>query len=199
MGSQICSFIKVIADFPRVTLVGIISAYTALNIPDFRSSERTFQLLTQVAGRAGRRKLKGQVVIQTYNPKHYAIQAAKKHDYQSFYAQEIAIRKQVALPPFTRLAILILRSLSEEKALTTAEQFAKKLQAALETFPDSLRESIEILGPVPDAIPKLRKQFRFQIVIKAKKIDQLQALIGKALEKKRLPKGCTLAIDIDPL
>jgi primosomal protein N' (replication factor Y) len=179
-------------DFPKVTLVGVISADTALNLPDFRAAERTFCLMTQVAGRAGRGKLPGRVVVQTSAPHHYAIQAAKRHDYEAFYKQEIAIRRQLKLPPFTRLVELTARSMQETSASAWASQLA-------EQFRKNLPPEIEVLGPAPAPIPKLRRQYRWHLILKAPTIDWHLKYLPALLEKTRPPKGCRLAVDVDPL
>ncbi len=180
-------------DFPRVTLVGVISADTALNLPDFRSAERTFQLLTQVAGRAGRGALPGRVIIQTYAPHHYAIQAASRHDYIGFYAQETAIRKELGLPPFSRLVRLTVRSLREGSSFEAADRIARACR-------QQLPPSIEILGPAPANPYRLRRSVRWQILLKSPTLDQIpENLATRLLKKSRLPKGCAMAIDVDPL
>ena len=179
-------------DFPRVTLVGVISADTALNFPDFRSAERTFNLLTQVAGRAGRGQLPGKVIVQTYAPHHYAILAAKDHDYSSFYKQEIVIRRDLSLPPFTRLARLTARALKETKA----SEFTRKLaEACRRAFP----AEIQVVGPAPAEIPKLRRQYHWQVLLKSASIDLLKTSLAQVLRTCKPPAGCYLAVDIDPL
>ncbi len=180
-------------DFPRVTLVGVVSADTALNLPDFRSAERTFNLLTQVAGRAGRSHLPGKVVVQTYTPHHYAIQAAKTHDYKTFYGQEIEIRRQLQLPPFTRLVQLMTRSQKEAKALEHAEKVAALCQKAFKEDP------VEVIGPAPAPIPKLRRQYRWQVLLKSPTLDPIQKKLWDTLQQIHPPRGCYLAIDVDPL
>ncbi len=179
-------------DFPRVTLVGVISADTALNLPDFRSAERTFNLLTQVAGRAGRGRMPGRVIVQTYTPHHYAIQAAKEHDYLSFYRQEIAIRRQLFLPPFARLIRLMVRSPRESRASAAAEQLAAICR-------QHLAPSIQVVGPAPAAIPRLRRQYRWQLLLKASTLEPLQQGLPEILQQFHRPNGCYLTVDVDPL
>ena len=179
-------------DFPKVTLVGVISADTALNLPDFRSSERTFALLTQVGGRAGRGKMPGRVIVQTYAPHHYAILAAKTHDYQAFYRQEISIRKQLNLPPFCRLADLTLRCTKEMTAREGAENLAK---LAKELLPPEF----QVLGPAPSPIPRLRRHYRWHILVKAPGIEAMTRHLPALLKKFRCPRNCRLAVDVDPL
>jgi len=179
-------------DFPQVTLVGVVSADTALNLPDFRAGERTFQLLTQVAGRAGRGSLPGRVIIQTYAPEHYAIVSAIKHDYKDFYKKEIALRKELMLPPFSSIIIITLRSYKEERAQKAAEEFVRKLSKV------KIAGCYEIAGPVQDMIYRLRRQFRWNVILKIKMgektTDQLRAVLGKI----KPPSGVRLAINVDP-
>lgn len=149
-------------DLPLVTLVGVISADTALHLPDYRAAERTFQLLTQVAGRAGRGLLGGRVIVQTFHPDHYAIRAAAAHDLETFYDEEIAQRLRLSYPPFTRLARLVLRLSSESRARAEAERLAGALRRQLENegHPESL------IGPAPCYHRRLRGDFRWQIVLR---------------------------------
>ena len=179
-------------DFPKVTLVGVISADTALNLPDFRSAERTFNLLTQVAGRAGRGKMPGRVVVQTFAPHHYAIQAAKDHDFLEFYRQEISMRKQLNLPPFCRLACLTVRAPRETAA---REATAKLAEVAKKVLPSSF----QMLGPAPAPIPRLRRYYRWQLLLKAPDLDALRKHLPALLKEFRAPHGCHLAVDVDPL
>jgi primosomal protein N' (replication factor Y) len=150
-------------DLPLVTVVGVISADTALNLPDFRSAERTFQLLTQVAGRAGRGLLGGRVVVQTYHPDHYAVVAASKHDYESFAEQELAFRREQGYPPYSRLAKLIYEDTDYARAQARAQQLAKLLRNAL------TREGLPVtnlMGPAPPFFARLRGRHRWQILLR---------------------------------
>src|SRR3989344_1378516 len=147
-------------DVSRVVLVGIVSADTILHLPDYRSNERTFQILTQVAGRAGRGSEPGTVILQTYNPENFAIQAAKLHDYQGFFAKEIAVREKFGYPPFSRLVKIVFSSPDSRKALVKAETGANNLQA-------QNISGLEVIGPVPSFISKLRGQYRYQLVLRA--------------------------------
>ena len=179
-------------DFPSVTLVGVVSADTAINMPDFRAAERTFQLLTQVAGRAGRGTAVGEVIIQTFSPDHYAVQAAIHHDYVSFYNQEIQFRQELKYPPFSRFANLISSDIHEAKAQGRANAVA----AALER---TLPKSIEIIGPSAAPIARLKNQFRFHVALRAPVDAPLSGMIAEAMAL--LPTGDRLgvSIDIDPL
>jgi primosomal protein N' (replication factor Y) len=167
-------------DFPNVTLVGVISADISLNIPDFRSSERTFQLLSQVAGRAGRGELGGEVVVQTMIPKHYSILFAQTHDYNEFYQFELGHRKQLAYPPFTRLVRILLKS-EELKAVNSAsDKLVEILTAESKPIEDHY---IQILGPAPAPLSKIRNFYRWQILIKALNYKVLHQLIRDAIEQ----------------
>jgi primosomal protein N' (replication factor Y) len=174
-------------DLPLVTLVGVVTADTALHMPDFRMGERTFQLLTQVAGRAGRSRLGGKVIIQTYTPEHYAIQAASHHDYAAFYRQEIAFRREQGYPPFARIARLIYLNPNKEKAQKEAERFAQVLRqrVALLGLPE-----VRLIGPAPGYVSRLRGRYRWQIIVKAPDVHPL-------LEGLPLPPGWS--VDVDPV
>lgn len=150
-------------DLPLVTLVGVVSADTGLNLPEYRAAERTFQILTQVAGRAGRGLLGGRVILQTYQPDHYAIQAAAEHNYQSFYQQELHYRRQLGYPPFQRLARLVYRHVSP----SAAEAEAMRLAGVLRGKIDFTETKADLIGPAPSFYRRVRGQYRWQIVIRA--------------------------------
>jgi len=149
-------------DLPLVTLVGVVSADTGLYLPDFRSAERTFQVLTQVAGRAGRGLLGGRVILQTYQPDHYAIRAAAKHDHDSFYRQELRHREELRYPPFSRLVRLVYRSASN----TRAEEEAVRLYGTLKDEVQSTDQKIDLIGPAPCFFKRIRGQHRWQIILR---------------------------------
>jgi primosomal protein N' (replication factor Y) len=174
-------------DLPLVTLVGVVSADTALNLPDFRSSERTFQLLAQVAGRAGRGLHSGRAIVQTYTPDHYAIVAASQHDYAAFAEQELAFRSEHSYPPSTRLARLIVRDSDGSKARRAAEQVAAELDAYL-TRRGVGRESI--VGPAPCFFARVAGQSRWHIVVRA---DDPASLL------RDFPLPPNWRIDVDPV
>ncbi|HEY55532.1 MAG TPA: primosomal protein N' [Dehalococcoidia bacterium] len=174
-------------DLPLVTLVGVVSADTALNLPDFRAGERTFQLLSQVAGRAGRGSRGGKVIIQTYAPEHYAIQAAAAHDYASFYEQEIDYRRQLHNPPFTRLAGLTYSHANDALCQREAERMRRVLKQEIESQGIA---DIELIGPAPAFIHRLRGRFRWQIILRGLKLSAFLSPIA-------FPPGWT--VDIDPL
>ncbi|MEE8413433.1 MAG: primosomal protein N', partial [Dehalococcoidales bacterium] len=150
-------------DLPRVTLVGVVNADIALNLPDFRAGERTFQLLSQVAGRAGRGPLGGRVIIQTYSPENYAIQAAARHDYALFYAQEIEYRRQLNNPPFNRLASLIYSHTNDTACQREAERMSRLLTEEIDSKGIA---DLSIIGPAPAFIHRLRGRFRWQLVLR---------------------------------
>ena len=174
-------------DLPLVTLVGVVNADIGLNLPDFRAGERTFQLLTQVAGRAGRGSLGGQVIIQTYSPEHYAIQAAAKHDYTLFYNQEIAYRRQLHNPPFTRLARLVYSHTNDVLCQREAERMERLL---IEERDSRGIADLSLIGPAPAFIHKLRGRFRWQLILRGFELSTFLSQIP-------IPRGWT--VDIDPL
>ena len=153
-------------DFKYLTLVGVVAADMSLNLPDFRASEKTFQLLVQVAGRAGRRALKGEVVIQTFNPKNPVIQEALEHQYEPFAQRELSIRKKLCYPPFYRMALIRVRGSSIEKAESA---LIKISHFAREQAKKSKEEYFDILGPAPAPLTKVKGQYRYQILIKSSK------------------------------
>jgi len=180
-------------DIPNVTLVGIVSADIGLGMPDFRAAERTFQLLTQAAGRAGRGDLPGTVLIQTVNPEHYAIRFAAAQDYHLFYEKEIQFRRLMRYPPFSALANVLIRSEHREQALA--------MSAELGALLDPPPEGLKVLGPAEAPVPRLRSEFRYQLLLKAasrKKLNEvLQTLRRHALDRKW--PATALVIDVDPM
>lgn len=180
-------------DIPQVTLVGVVSADTALNLPDFRAGERTFDLLTQMAGRAGRGKHPGRVVIQTYCPEHYAISAAAAQDYERFYQEEIRMRRQAGLPPFSHLVELTILGRSKPRAVAAAADLAEALRKK------AGKKAIHVLGPVPHRIARLRGNFRVTLMLKAKQAEPMVTLLQQVLKPGRQFEGLTVAVDVDPL
>jgi primosomal protein N' (replication factor Y) (superfamily II helicase) len=181
-------------DFQRVTLVGVVSADSSLSLPDFRAAERTFQLLTQVAGRAGRGELAGRVLIQTFYPEHYAIQDAVKQDYVSFFERELHFRRMMAYPPFTSLANVIVRDASLEKAIRWSRQLSQY-------FSPHDGEKVRVLGPAAAPLARLKREHRFQFLLKSPKRSVLTKLLGGALaycDAKEIPPTAVL-VDMDPL
>ncbi|MCO5217638.1 MAG: primosomal protein N' [Thermomicrobiales bacterium] len=154
-------------DLPRVTTIGVVQADSMLYLPDFRSAERTFQLLTQVAGRAGRRTSGSIVVFQTYTPGHYAVQAASQHDYERFYEAEIGFREKFRFPPHYRLARFVYRGDEERETAIEAEMLARAL--AMHAWKHSLE--LEILGPTPAFVARIRNQYQWQLIVRTKQMD----------------------------
>ncbi|MED5262053.1 MAG: primosomal protein N' [Myxococcota bacterium] len=184
-------------DFPGVQLVGVVLADVGLHHPDFRAAERTFQLLTQVAGRAGRAQTPGRVLIQTYAPQHYAIQSARGHDYDSFYAREMKERAGLFYPPFGRIAQLVISHPEEAAANRAANQLGLNLREFVnrEAFTE-----LEILGPAPAPLPKLRGRYRFQILVKGLDEDRLLDAARHLLEiSQALPKPTQASLDVNPV
>jgi primosomal protein N' (replication factor Y) len=181
-------------DFQRVTLVGVVSADSLLSLPDFRAAERTFQLLTQVAGRAGRGDLPGRVLIQTYYPEHYAIQDAVRQDYAAFFERELHFRRMMAYPPFTSLANVIVRDANLEKAIRWSRQLS-------EYFSPHDGSGARILGPAAAPLARLKKEHRFQFLLKSPKRSVLTKLLSGAMaycDAKEIPQTSVL-VDMDPL
>jgi primosomal protein N' (replication factor Y) (superfamily II helicase) len=184
-------------DVAGVTLVGVLLADASLNLPDFRATERTFQILSQVAGRSGRGAEPGTVVVQTYAPDHYVIQHLIDHDYARFFAAEIEFRRALNYPPFGRLIQLRLDGPDGERVETTAKNLALALRAMLGKDP-AWREEIEVLGPAPAPIPRLQNRYRWQILLKAKRISALHQLAVYARESVPRAQTVRLHIDVDP-
>ena len=176
-------------DFPKVTLVGVINGDASLNIPDFRSGERTFQLLNQVAGRAGRSDLQGEVIIQGFNIDHYSLICAKNHDYLSFYNEEMKIRKILKYPPFYNLCLIKIQGLNDKKC----EEESNKIIAYLK---NNLKEEI-ILGPTPAMIPKVNNIYHYQIIIKYKDTKKIYQYL-KFINDKYINSKITVGIDFNP-
>jgi primosomal protein N' (replication factor Y) len=184
-------------DVSGVTLVGAVLADLSLNLPDFRAAERTFQLLSQVAGRAGRGDDPGRVIIQTYTPEHYVFQHVRSHDYKSFFAAEVEFRRALNYPPFSRLVNLRLEGPGAEEIENKAKGLADWLRAECRRQPTTY-SGIEVLGPAPAPIAKLRGRYRWQILLKGRKSPPLLELAGRA--KLTVPRSnrARLHIDVDP-
>jgi primosomal protein N' (replication factor Y) len=180
-------------DFERVTLVGVVSADLALGRPDFRAAERTFQLLTQVAGRAGRGRFPGEVLIETYYPEHYAIQHAVDQDYGAFFEREIHFRRMMHYPPFIALANVLVRDRKIENAIRWSRAIAAHF--------DSLKSrELKVLGPAAAALSKLRREYRFQILLKTPNRRLLAQVLEGCLsycEQKSIPDSAVI-VDVDP-
>jgi primosomal protein N' (replication factor Y) len=172
-------------DLPLVTLVGVVLADVGLGLPDYRAGERTFQVLTQVAGRAGRSPLGGQVILQTFQPENYVIQCAGRHDYAAFYQQEIAYRQNLVYPPFSELARLEYRHYDSQRAEQAAGQMAAQLKLWLE---EEGRHSTRLIGPAPCFFARIAGQYRWQIVLSGP--DPAAMLRGRELGDWR--------VEVDP-
>ena len=184
-------------DNPNVTLVGVISADASFNLPDFRASERGFQLLTQVAGRAGRGEFSGKVFFQTYNPDYYALASAKAQNYDEFYATEIVAREEFDYPPFSQIIRLILSGVNNFRAEKSAQEIALRLCTMIEKF--GISERLEVLGPTPCVIERINGMYRFQLIIKNKMAEKGHHFISSFLSKITMPKDVKLTVDVDPL
>ena len=197
--------------FPNVTLVGIIFADLALHQPDFRAGERTFQLLTQVAGRAGRGDIEGEVVVQAFTPFHPAIQFARRHDYVGFYEQESEFREQLKYPPFGRVALLTLKGRNEEKVKFSADHLKKMLEPKVQSpksklapndkipDPGPLPLDLVIAGPAPAPLLRAETFYRYQIMLRTQRMSTLSRELSKIIQSLALPEDVTLAVDIDPV
>lgn len=184
-------------DNPNVTLVGVISADASFNLPDFRASERGFQLLTQVAGRAGRGEFTGRVYFQTYNPDYYALASAKSQNYNEFYSTEIAAREEFDYPPFSQMVRLIISSTNNFRAEKSAQEIAMRMCLMIDKY--GISERLDVLGPTPCVIERINGYYRFQIIIKNKLEEKGHHFISSFLNKITMPKDIKLAIDVDPL
>jgi primosomal protein N' (replication factor Y) len=197
--------------FPNVTLVGIIYADLALHQPDFRAGERTFQLLTQVAGRAGRGDVEGEVFVQAFTPSHPAIQYARRHDFTGFYEQEIEFREQLKYPPLSRVALLTLKGRNEDKVKFSAEHLKREIEfkiqgsnfkvaageAALNLKPEAL--NLIISGPAPAPLLRAEQFYRYQIMLRTRAMSKLSQELAKIIGNLSLPEDVILAVDIDPV
>ena len=181
-------------DFPGVTLVGVVAADTTLNLPDFRAPERTFQLLTQVAGRTARGSGGGRVIVQTYHPDHYSILAAAKHDYPSFYKEELEHRRQLAYPPFSDLLRFLFSGADEKAVFEAAGWFSGLLEP--------VAGGAEILGPAPASLYRIKEQYRVQIILKGETLTGISPAVKKVIREYhnyKPPWAVRLAVDFNPL
>ena len=181
-------------DFPAVTLVGVVTADTALNLPDFRAAERTFQLLTQVSGRSGRGRSGGKVIVQTYHPDHYSVLTAAEHDYRTFYASELELRRALSYPPFTDLVRFLLSGSNEAAVWDGAANLAAVL--------DKKRGEAELLGPAQAPLYRLKTVYRVQIILKGERLAAYAPRLRRAAREFRLQKQAApvrLTVDFNPL
>jgi primosomal protein N' (replication factor Y) len=186
-------------DFPHVTLVGVIAADTVLNLPDFRASEKTFQLLTQVSGRAGRHELPGEVFIQTYSPDHQSIICSSQHDFSGFVIDELRSRHARGYPPYCRLVLITLSHKNVSLLIRSGEQLAAQLKEL--THSAVATEGMEILGPVASPIPRIKDRYRFQCMVKYRGdrkvlewIKQALAILDEPIKHQQLQ----VSVDVDP-
>ena len=184
-------------DFPNVTIVGVINADVSINLPDFRSAERTFQLISQVSGRAGRGSKLGRILVQTFTPEHEAVRLAAAHDYQSFADGELVHRRRFGYPPYIRLARIVVRGEDEGKVRDHAEKLAAQLRQAAEGIEPG---PVHLLGPAPCPISRINRQFRYQMLIKAPQARSMIQLFDRTRGQimTSLPE-LNVAIDIDPV
>lgn len=180
--------------FPKVTLVGAIAADSLLNIEDFRANERTFQILTQVAGRAGRENLKGRVLIQTYNPDNLAIEFARKQNYKDFYESEIRIRKQLKYPPFCDIIVIGFSGENNQQVIKSA----KKVHNYLKNIIISKKIGVLLYSPVPSPIDKIKNKYRWRIIIKCIYNKQINELLHEMIKDNEIKKDIRLNIEINP-
>jgi len=180
--------------FPNVTLVGIVYADLGLHLPDFRAGERTFQLLTQVSGRAGRGDIEGEVIVQAFTPFHPAIQYARRHDYLGFYDQEIEFRQVLGYPPFARVALVTLRGRNEEKVQFSADHVRKDLERVLVGFRDLI-----IAGPGPAPLARAETFYRYQVMLRTRAMSRLASKLDPWVQGLTLPEDIRLSLDIDPV
>jgi len=177
-------------DFPNVTLIGVLNADLSLHMPDFRAGERTFQLLTQVAGRAGRGEIPGEVIVQTFSPFHQAIQAARRLDYDGFCDQENEFRKELGYPPFGHLICVGIRGTDQAKVIRAADEFARLLGPLLPP-------QVVVTGPAPAPLEKAKGQFRHQIILRAQTAKAMSGPLRAAVREFRWPNGINVTIDVD--
>jgi primosomal protein N' (replication factor Y) len=185
--------------FPRLTLVGVLAPDITLNLPDFRAAERAFQIVTQVAGRAGRGEKPGRVLIQTYQPEHYSLQAAAHHDFLGFYRQEIEFRKELDYPPFCDLVLLRTDGPNLERLEATSDRLASGLRRRLDE--SGAEGTWQLLGPVPAPLRKIRNRYRCLILIKARPLERVTDVIRERMEGMNAfvrRENCRLAIDVNP-
>ena len=184
-------------DFPFVSFVGVVSADAAALAGDFRGQERLFQLITQVAGRAGRAETSGRVVVQTTMPELPALQCALRHDYDSFATQELELRRKVGLPPFRRLARIVLSHARDETTRREAEAMVERIREVIARFS---QEGTDVLGPSPCTLPRLRGKYRYELLIRTANASSMRALLGELQERKALKiKAVSTIIDVDPV
>ena len=178
--------------FPGVTLVGIVSADSALHLPDFRAGERTFQLLVQVAGRAGRGDAAGEVIVQTFTPFHPSLQFAKSHDFDGFAEQELEMRRNFGHPPYSHIVLLTVRADTAQKAEFVARTLSHQLAAAVPP-------SVMVSPAAPAPLARVRGMYRYQVVARGRQIRALTKAIKGTMDAIKLPKDTHIVVDVDPM
>ncbi|MGB5424192.1 MAG: primosomal protein N', partial [Desulfobacterales bacterium] len=187
-------------DFPFITLVGILCADLSMSFPDFRAGERTFQLLAQVAGRAGRGDRPGKVILQTYNPEHFSIRAAQNQDFRAFYRQEIVFRRALKYPPFSRIIQLKIAGRDKRQTETLARSLGEACRR-LGQQDDVLRKSVEVMGPIEAALARIAGKYRWQILLKGQRAGTLHRFVWRVMTENPAlfnRRGVTVAVDVDP-
>jgi len=186
-------------DFPSITLVGIICADLSLNLPDFRAGERTFQLLAQVAGRAGRGDTPGRVIMQTYAPEHFIIESSKNQDFIEFFNHEAPFRKALMYPPYARMVQIKISGNDLSKVKNQAIALAHALESMIESDKD-VKETVQVLGPIEAAIQRISSRYRWQILLKSPSASLLNRLVRSMLSHPDIKPGknLTIAVDVDP-
>ena len=182
-------------DFPEITLVGVLAADASMNIPDFRAAERTFQLLTQVSGRGGRGDQPGRVVVQTFNPNHYAIRRAQEHDYAGFYEDELPLRRELGYPPFSRLIGLHFSSPKQEEGKKAVAEIGKRAREMAGTIAGG---KADVIGPAESPLARLRGRYRWQMLLRGKESRPLHLLAEKLMEGAER-NGLEIRVDVDPV
>jgi primosomal protein N' (replication factor Y) len=186
-------------DFPNVTLVGVINADTALHFPDFRAAERTFQLVTQVAGRTGRGEKGGRVLVQTFTPDHPAIQAAVMHDFNGFARDELPLRESHHYPPTAAMIRLVVRGTSKDQTGAFAEHLGERVRAATPPAARSEENPPRVLGPATAPIARLRGEHRFHLQLQGPDVESLRQAVRRAADGLEAPEGIVWTADVDPL
>jgi len=187
-------------DYPNITLVGIVCADLSLSLPDFRAGERTFQLLAQVAGRAGRGKVPGHVILQTYNPSHFSITTARDQDYDEFFRQEIEFRKALGYPPFTRMVQILMTGPDAPRLAAFADRLGKTGRQMLAERPIGAR--VEIMGPIEAPLHRIANQFRWQMLLKWPAVVPLHRFVRELLAHKEVQANrgrIHVGVDVDPV
>ena len=178
-------------DFPNVTLVGVLQADSGLHIPDFRSGERTFQLITQVAGRAGRGDVEGLVIVQTYTPQHFVLQYAMQQDYKAFYSEEMSSRKALDFPPVSHMVMIHFRSTDELAAQQASKEFTAKITPLLE-------KQVQVIGPMPAPLSRVKTFYRYQLLLRGGNVRVLTRLVRSLIVGVPTPKNVEIYADVDP-